>query len=763
MGRIIVVLGGGVLQVPFIKAASRKYRIFLFDENPSAPGKEFAESFFSVPFHDWESIVRLLIPHKKSIFRIVTIATDFSLETTLISEKLSIPFYSPAIGEITTDKEKMREFFRDNGFAQPDFTASDNVQELTVFMDKDPSHTSGFVIKPVRNMGARGVQYVPDETHLLYALEYAQKFSRSKRVIMEQYIPTAELSVDALCFQGKIILTGIADRMIETYQERYFIERGHLMPSLEYEKIYDSMKSTFQKICDAFSRLQGYPYHAPLKGDIKYPMEKGKDFIIGEIASRLSGGFMSTHTFPYSYDKDLMELYLRFLENDVSLLAEEIRPRRYSAEINFEAVPGTLLSPLPETELAERYNSAHIRDNFPMFSPGDIIYPLRSNVGKSSHIILQSDDYPDLENLIKKIRKSYKADTGYTLLSDEQINRKAREIFNPQICVACDVCDGKNCVSHIPGMGGKGENHTFYANYRDLQSIRILEPEHPEENAEPDISFSFFGKKYAMPVFTAPITGSVTNLDFAITEWEMAEEITTGAFRAGTLAFLGDGATPNKFYIALKNQKKMGNTIPVFKPRKNQDEIKFRISEGISHGIFAWAMDIDSAGLVTMENKNQKTSRKTSEELRELSDFAGIPFIVKGVLTLEDAQKAMDANAAAIVVSNHGGRVDDELPSSISVLKEIASFVRKKNPHIKIAIDGGFRSGSDVFKALAMGADAVLIGRPSAIASVAYGRFGVYSILTRIATEIKEIMHRHSIHKLSEIGEKYVDYSQLPH
>ena len=96
------------------------------------------------------------------------------------------------------------------------------------------------------------------------------------------------------------------------------------------------------------------------------------------------------------------------------------------------------------------------------------------------------------------------------------------------------------------------------------------------------------------------------------------------------------------------------------------------------------------------------------EELHEIVSMSDVPFIVKGIMTVRGALKAEAAGADAIVVSNHGGRVLDQCPSTAEVLPEIVDAVKGK---MKIFVDGGIRSGTDVFKALALGADGVFICR----------------------------------------------------
>ena len=120
--------------------------------------------------------------------------------------------------------------------------------------------------------------------------------------------------------------------------------------------------------------------------------------------------------------------------------------------------------------------------------------------------------------------------------------------------------------------------------------------------------------------------------------------------------------------------------------------------------------------------------------LRSLSD---LPLIIKGILTPEDALLAADHGAAAIVVSNHGGRQLDGVPATIEALPEIAEAL---NGRLEILLDGGIRRGTDVLKALALGARAVLIGRPYIYALAANGERGVTRALRILRTELELAM-----------------------
>ena len=140
--------------------------------------------------------------------------------------------------------------------------------------------------------------------------------------------------------------------------------------------------------------------------------------------------------------------------------------------------------------------------------------------------------------------------------------------------------------------------------------------------------------------------------------------------------------------------------------------------------------------------------RKSVEELHKIVRMTNVPFIVKGVMTVRGALKAEAAGADAIVVSNHGGRVLDQCPATAEVLSEIADAVKGK---MKIFVDGGIRSGTDVFKALALGADGVLICRPFVTAVFGGGEEGVKTYIEKIGAELADTMSMCGADSLKEI------------
>src|SRR5581483_10837713 len=143
----------------------------------------------------------------------------------------------------------------------------------------------------------------------------------------------------------------------------------------------------------------------------------------------------------------------------------------------------------------------------------------------------------------------------------------------------------------------------------------------------------------------------------------------------------------------------------------------------------------------------------TWDDLRWLRESFGGPIVVKGVLTADDARRAVAEGAAAVVVSNHGGNTLDGLPTSLEVLPEIVAAV---GDEVEVLVDGGIRRGSDVVKALALGARAVLLGRPFMWANAAAGGAGVSCVFDIFRREIDATLAVLGCTSVTELDESYV-------
>lgn len=314
-------------------------------------------------------------------------------------------------------------------------------------------------------------------------------------------------------------------------------------------------------------------------------------------------------------------------------------------------------------------------------------------------------------------------------------------------CKACPECNGRACKNQMPGPGAKGIGDTAIRNYDKWKEIRV-QMDTLVEKRPIDTSLSLFGKNFQYPFFAGPVGAVNMHYGDSLNDVSYNDILVSSCAEFGIAAFTGDGMDSNVMVAATEAIKKAGGLgIPTVKPW-NVEMIREKMALVKDAGAFAAAMDIDAAGLPFLKNFNPPAGSKSVEELREIVKAAGVPFIVKGIMTVKGALKAKEAGVAAIVVSNHGGRVLDQCPATAEVLEEIAEAV---DGSMKIFVDGGIRSGTDVFKALALGADAVIIARPFVTAVYGGGREGVEAYIQKIGSELADTMAMCGVSSLAEI------------
>ncbi|MBF0200580.1 MAG: alpha-hydroxy-acid oxidizing protein [Desulfamplus sp.] len=322
------------------------------------------------------------------------------------------------------------------------------------------------------------------------------------------------------------------------------------------------------------------------------------------------------------------------------------------------------------------------------------------------------------------------------------------------LCAAYPFCDGgfdkvcqKEAYGKPIGFGGAGQGRSFAANYASLMNIR-LKMRVVGDHIEPDTSTEFLGMKLDFPVMGASTAG-IEKYNDAMPERDFCRAVVRGCRDAGTIGWRGDTwfYTPddNPALDVLKdeNLKKdidgtalPGRGIAIFKPR-SQDVLKRLITLAEEAGCPAVGLDLDGCGSTIMARHGQPVFRKSINDLTELVRFTSLPFITKGIMSVEDALACADAGASVISVSNHGGRVLDSTPGVAEVLPEIASALKGR---VFITADGGIRTGYDVLKMIALGADAVLLGRDVIRAAVGAGALGVKIHMEHIKKVFKKAM-----------------------
>ena len=320
------------------------------------------------------------------------------------------------------------------------------------------------------------------------------------------------------------------------------------------------------------------------------------------------------------------------------------------------------------------------------------------------------------------------------------------------LCKLCKVCDGRACRNTIPGPGAKGTGDVAIRNFDKWRDIRV-NMDTLVEKKPISTDFELFGRSFSAPIFAGPIGAVRMHYSDEYDDRSFNKVLIKACNEAGIAAFTGDGMDDDQMVSGCEAVKEAeGRGIPTIKPW-NLEMIKKKIELTKEANAFAVAMDIDAAGLPFLKNFTPPAGSKSVEQIREIVELLDVPFIVKGIMTPKAALKAKEAGASAIVVSNHGGRVLDQCPATAEVLEDIVKAV---DGSMKIFVDGGIRTGVDVFKALALGADAVIIARPF-VSSVYVGAGeAVKELAEKLKHELEDTMAMCGACSLEEISSDMV-------
>jgi len=266
-----------------------------------------------------------------------------------------------------------------------------------------------------------------------------------------------------------------------------------------------------------------------------------------------------------------------------------------------------------------------------------------------------------------------------------------------------------------------------------------------------DTSLTIFGVKLKTPVFCSPLSG--------LQQWTTADmvDIARGVGKAGSLMMCGIGGS-NELQAAIDTGVPM---VKIVKPYRRTELVYEKVRDAEGRGCVAVGMDIDhSYGRLAgdrVENTETFGPQSTSE-LKQLISQTRLPFIIKGVLSVSDAEKALQLGASAIVVSNKGrGALDFAIPGMIALPKIVDSVGNK----LLVLIDTGFKTGNDAFKALAFGAKAVGFASSMLLAQAAGGSECVELLINQLTAELHRTMTATGCPNLSAINRSIITHLPL--
>ncbi len=512
----ILILGAGLMQKPAILSAKElNLRTCVIDADKNAVCVSLADEFEQIDLKDKDKILEYaekLQKSQNSLIAVFTAGTDFSASVSYVCEKLNLPSHSFNAAQNASIKTQMRECFQKSNVPSPKFAKiSKNDINDTLLDNILQKITFPIVVKPVDNMGARGCRMIRSENEFTSSVKTAVEYSKTSNAIIEEYMEGAEFSIDALIYNGTFTVTGFAIRHIK--YPPYFIEIGHTMPAQLDKKIHDELISVFALGAKSLNLTCG-----AAKADIKYtkcgPM-------IGEIAARLSGGYMSGWTYPYASDLNLTKQAILIACNKTpQKLIEKRIPVSYtpsqlcknekcpydlyevpcvrtSAERAWYSIPGQV----EYIENINEYSDKAVFDVLPRstVSLGSKVNFPRNNVEKCGNIISVSNDdkiaIDAAQDAVSNIFITLKPDTketedflsGISQQDEKGFPPSAFEQIPPDILDSEDQIIGEN--QKVSDFIPKVLQNPEYENIKDwnfntikqtAQKFDILRKNHPE-------------------------------------------------------------------------------------------------------------------------------------------------------------------------------------------------------------------------------------------------------------------------------------------
>jgi len=367
----ILILGAGAMQEPAMRIAREKgYRVVVADGNAQAVCAGHADQFLHIDLKDKEALAKAAAS-LSGLVGVFTAGTDFSASVAWVAQSLGLPGIPYEAALDASDKARMRAKLAACGVPVPAFAYGTAVDDPILLANSVAPLP--LVVKPVDNMGARGCRLARSGPELRLAWIDAVRYSRTGRAIIEEYLDGPEFSLDAVVSKGRVVLRGIADRLVVF--KPFFVEMGHTIPTAYSQEIVDEVVKVFKAGVAALGISDG-----AAKGDIKYT---SKGAFVGEIAARLSGGYMSGWTYPYSSGIEATAEAV-----DIACGVEPVMalPTKnlVCSERAWISIPGTVAA-IHGLETAK--NTEGVREIFQRAAVGDrVVFPA-NNVEKCGNII----------------------------------------------------------------------------------------------------------------------------------------------------------------------------------------------------------------------------------------------------------------------------------------------------------------------------------------------------------------------------------------
>lgn len=704
----IIIIGGGLLQVPAIQTAQEMglYTIVV-DYNKEAYGMKIADHPLIVSTRDVEGNVRAAraLSKQMKIDGVITVGTDASMTVAAVANALGLPGNRFEDACAATNKIRMRERFKEHNVSQPNFFPAwsyDEAKEAFRHLN------SPVVVKPADNMGSRGVMKILNESDMLNGFNRAKSASPSGEVIIEEYMDGPELSIDMLIYGDEIFVTGVADRIIE--YPPYFVETGHIMPSiLPEEQIEDAVKVMKDGI-----RALGLKIGAA-KGDIKVTKHGA---MVGEIAARLSGGFMSAYTYPFATGVNLIK---NAIEIALGSPPSDLTPKWSKVAVEKAFIPGAgIINSIEGVEKAKKIKG--VKEIFIKIKQGELLLTPTNNLEKAGNVITVADTRDEaIEIANKAIETVHFNITNENEITKEEIKRAAWEL-----------------------LASKPEAHYLFDENTYSESglnKYLFNPNFIRDDREVNIETTMFDRHISQPIILDNIYNLENIIKGKIDLKDYYENMLEASSNCEVLAILNDFGTDEGFKIAVKSIKESQRGIVMLSSLNSNEVLIKRFKEAEDSGAIAVGLDLTQGYNTTKDlHKSSYSYAKSEKELSVLVKSVKTPFILKGVVNPLDIQSAVYAGVNTVYISNSTKYILKHIGKIADILECILSYLKQSHKsQISVIVESG-RHGMDTLMYLMLGASAVCITNDIFVAGIGKGRKGIEYIVHKNKEEMINIM-----------------------
>jgi len=392
----ILMLGGSMQQIPAIKAAKAKglYTITC-DYLPDNPGHQFADAYYNVSTTDKEAVLKLA--QQLKIDGIVAYASDPAAPiAAYVSEKMGLPGNPYESVEILTRKDLFRAFLKKNRFNTPVAGGYSSFEEVAADISR---FRMPVMVKPVDSSGSKGVVKVENISQLSSAVEEAMLYSRSKRIVVEEFIQKKgyQISGDGFSVDGKLVFTSYGNELYSGNGTREYVALGEFWPLLLSEELRKKVDEELQRLISVLGmKTSAY--------NIEVILDDNDDVYILELGPR-NGGSYIPQLIHYATGVDLVDYTIRAaIGEECSDLCMRKTVGYYSNYMIYSTIPGKFIG----IWFNDSFKEKNLLEVHCTYSYGDEVHAYQNTSHSLGTILFRADSLEEMIDITENMEKQYR-------------------------------------------------------------------------------------------------------------------------------------------------------------------------------------------------------------------------------------------------------------------------------------------------------------------------------------------------------------------